>query len=77
MERERKAKLQVERQIEERQKKVEEQRRKEEQKRLAVEEKRKQKQEEEKVRANAQFISLLSFGQIKSHDSMLLMHGVV
>lgn len=49
MERERKAKLQVERQVEERQKKVEEQRRKEEQKRLAVEEKRKQKQEEEKV----------------------------
>uniref|UniRef100_A0A1A8NU00 MAP7 domain containing 3 n=1 Tax=Nothobranchius rachovii TaxID=451742 RepID=A0A1A8NU00_9TELE len=48
MERERKAKLQVERQQEERQKKVEEQRRKEEQKRLAVEEKRKQKQEEEK-----------------------------
>ncbi|CAG09832.1 unnamed protein product, partial [Tetraodon nigroviridis] len=48
MERERKAKLQVERQIEERQKKVEEQRRKEEQKRQAVEEKRKQKQEEEK-----------------------------
>ncbi|XP_044060385.1 MAP7 domain-containing protein 2 isoform X18 [Siniperca chuatsi] len=48
MERERKAKLQVERQMEERQKKVEEQRRKEEQKRLAVEEKRKQKQEEEK-----------------------------
>uniref|UniRef100_A0A1A7X1B1 MAP7 domain containing 3 n=1 Tax=Iconisemion striatum TaxID=60296 RepID=A0A1A7X1B1_9TELE len=48
MERERKAKLQVERQLEERQKKVEEQRRKEEQKRLAVEEKRKQKQEEEK-----------------------------
>lgn len=49
MERERKAKLQVERQMEERQKKVEEQRRKEEQKRLAAEEKRKQKQEEEKV----------------------------
>ncbi|KAM4555358.1 uncharacterized protein map7d3 isoform 9-T9 [Odontesthes bonariensis] len=48
MERERKAKLAVERQVEERQKKVEEQRRKEEQKRLAVEEKRKQKQEEEK-----------------------------
>ncbi|XP_067375333.1 ensconsin isoform X5 [Channa argus] len=48
MERERKAKLQVERQMEERQKRVEEQRRKEEQKRLAVEEKRKQKQEEEK-----------------------------
>ncbi|XP_039871823.1 ensconsin isoform X6 [Simochromis diagramma] len=48
MERERKAKLQVERQMEERQKKVEEQRRKEEQKRLAVEQKRKQKQEEEK-----------------------------
>ncbi|XP_042348677.1 ensconsin isoform X2 [Plectropomus leopardus] len=48
MERERKAKMQVERQMEERQKKVEEQRRKEEQKRLAVEEKRKQKQEEEK-----------------------------
>lgn len=49
MERERKAKLQVERQMEERQKKVEDQRRKEELKRLAVEEKRKQKQEEEKV----------------------------
>ncbi|XP_053284155.1 ensconsin isoform X1 [Pleuronectes platessa] len=48
MERERKAKLQVERQLEERQKKVEEQRKKEEQKRQAVEEKRKQKQEEEK-----------------------------
>ncbi|XP_037315875.2 MAP7 domain-containing protein 2 isoform X12 [Pungitius pungitius] len=48
MERERKAKVQVERQMEERQKKVDEQRRKEEQKRLAVEEKRKQKQEEEK-----------------------------
>ncbi|KAM9741072.1 uncharacterized protein map7d3 isoform 6-T6 [Menidia menidia] len=48
MERERKAKLAVERQMEERHKKVEEQRRKEEQKRLAVEEKRKQKQEEEK-----------------------------
>lgn len=51
MERERKAKLQVERQMEERQKKVEEQRRKEEQKRQAVEEKRKLKQEEEKVAA--------------------------
>ncbi|XP_068596637.1 ensconsin [Brachionichthys hirsutus] len=48
MERERKAKLQVERQMEERQKKVEEQRRKEEQKRLAAEGKRKQKKEEEK-----------------------------
>ncbi|XP_031718544.1 MAP7 domain-containing protein 2 isoform X7 [Anarrhichthys ocellatus] len=48
MERERKAKMQVERQVEERQKKVDDQRRKEEQKRLAVEEKRKQKQEEEK-----------------------------
>ena len=49
MERERKAKLQVERQMEERQKKLDEQRRKEEQKRSAVEEKRKQKAEEEKV----------------------------
>ncbi|XP_077464751.1 uncharacterized protein map7d3 isoform X5 [Stigmatopora argus] len=48
MERERKAKVQVERQLEERQKKAVEQRKKEEQKRLAVEEKRKQKQEEEK-----------------------------
>ncbi|XP_034398859.1 ensconsin isoform X2 [Cyclopterus lumpus] len=48
MERERKAKVQVERQMEERQKKVDDQRKKEEQKRLAVEEKRKQKQEEEK-----------------------------
>ena len=50
LERERKAKLQVERQMEERQKKLDEQRRKEEQRRSAVEEKRKQKQEEEKVR---------------------------
>ena len=49
MERERKAKLQVERQMEERQKKLDEQRRKEEQKRSAVEEKRKLKAEEEKV----------------------------
>ncbi|KAG7266783.1 hypothetical protein CRUP_028105 [Coryphaenoides rupestris] len=48
VERERKAKLQVERQMEERQKKLDEQRRKEEQKRSAVEEKRKLKQEEEK-----------------------------
>ncbi|KAJ3587877.1 hypothetical protein NHX12_011472 [Muraenolepis orangiensis] len=48
VERERKAKLQVERQMEERQKKQDEQRKKEEQKRSAVEEKRKLKQEEEK-----------------------------
>uniref|UniRef100_A0A667WN27 MAP7 domain containing 3 n=1 Tax=Myripristis murdjan TaxID=586833 RepID=A0A667WN27_9TELE len=48
LERERKAKLQVERQMEERQKKLDEQRKKEEQRRSAVEEKRKQKQEEEK-----------------------------
>ncbi|XP_024918770.1 MAP7 domain-containing protein 2 isoform X2 [Cynoglossus semilaevis] len=48
MERDRKAKMQVERQLEERQKKVEEQRRKEELRRVAVEEKRRQKQEEEK-----------------------------
>ncbi|XP_067242836.1 ensconsin isoform X14 [Chanodichthys erythropterus] len=48
LERERKARLQVERQMEERQKKLEEQRRKEEQRRAAVEEKRKQKLEEEK-----------------------------
>ncbi|XP_016148660.1 ensconsin-like isoform X10 [Sinocyclocheilus grahami] len=48
LERERKAQLQVERQMEERQKKLEEQRRKEEQRRAAVEEKRKHKLEEEK-----------------------------
>ncbi|TTS49339.1 MAP7 domain-containing protein 3 [Bagarius yarrelli] len=48
LERERKAKLLVERQMEEKHRKLEEQRRKEEQKRAAVEEKRKQKQEEEK-----------------------------
>ncbi|XP_060783783.1 ensconsin isoform X8 [Neoarius graeffei] len=48
LERERKAKLVVERQMEERHRKLEEQRRKEEQRRAAVEEKRKQKQEEEK-----------------------------
>ncbi|KAK1804052.1 hypothetical protein P4O66_020099 [Electrophorus voltai] len=49
LERERRAKLQVERQMEERQRRLEEQRRKEEQRRAAVEEKRKQKQEEEKA----------------------------
>ncbi|XP_043112577.1 ensconsin isoform X22 [Puntigrus tetrazona] len=48
LERERKARLQVEKQVEERQKKLEEQRRKEDQRRAAVEEKRKQKLEEEK-----------------------------
>ncbi|XP_021439500.2 ensconsin isoform X5 [Oncorhynchus mykiss] len=48
LERERKAKMQVERQMEERQKKLDEQRRKEEQRRSAVEGKRKLKQEEEK-----------------------------
>ncbi|XP_060741675.1 ensconsin isoform X11 [Tachysurus vachellii] len=48
LERERKAKLQVEKQMEEKHRKLEEQRRKEEQRRAAVEEKRKQKQEEEK-----------------------------
>ncbi|XP_046906800.1 ensconsin isoform X7 [Hypomesus transpacificus] len=48
LERERKAKLQVERQMEERHRKLEEQRRKEEQRRSAVEEKRRHKQEEEK-----------------------------
>ncbi|KAL1262139.1 hypothetical protein QQF64_007404, partial [Cirrhinus molitorella] len=48
LERERKARLQVEKQMEERQKKLEEQRRKEEHRRAAVEEKRKQKLEEEK-----------------------------
>ncbi|XP_056327990.1 ensconsin isoform X7 [Danio aesculapii] len=48
LERERKSRLQVERQMEERHKKLEEQRRKEEQRRAAVEEKRKQKLEEEK-----------------------------
>lgn len=63
MERERKAKVQVERQMEERQKKVDEQRRKEEQKRLAVEEKRKQKQEEEKVSCVASVMrTLLAIG---------------
>lgn len=53
LERERKAKLQVERQMEERQKKLDEQRKKEEQRRSAVEEKRKLKQEEEKVAAGS------------------------
>ncbi|XP_076877324.1 LOW QUALITY PROTEIN: uncharacterized protein map7d3 [Brachyhypopomus gauderio] len=48
LERERRAKLQVERQVEERQRRLEEQRRKEEQRRAAVEEKRKHKLEEEK-----------------------------
>nr|XP_020445545.1 ensconsin-like isoform X11 [Monopterus albus] len=67
MEREHKAKLQVERQMEERQKKVEEQRRKEEQKRLAVEEKRKQKQEEEKEHYEAVMRRTLERSQRVEH----------
>ncbi|XP_055080886.1 ensconsin isoform X9 [Periophthalmus magnuspinnatus] len=63
MERERKAKIQVERQMEERQKKVEEQRKKEEQKRLAAEEKRKQKQEEEKEHYKAVMLRTLERSQ--------------
>lgn len=87
MEREHKAKLQVERQIEERQKKVEEQRRKEEQKRLAVEEKRKQKQEEEKVRRALSTFSQSTLtlsschcchlNRLRYNNSMLLMNGVI
>lgn len=80
MERERKAKLQVERQIEERQKKVEDQRRKEELKRLAVEEKRKQKQEEEKVRGAPSGRERPVPGSYRcchlNRLSMLLMHDV-
>ncbi|KPP76450.1 MAP7 domain-containing protein 2-like [Scleropages formosus] len=53
LERERKAQLQYERQMEERQKKLEEQRRREEERRAAVEEKRRQKQEEDKERYEA------------------------
>ncbi|CAB1325364.1 unnamed protein product [Coregonus sp. 'balchen'] len=62
LERERKAKLQVERQMEERQKKLDEQRRKEEQRRSAVEEKRKQKQEEEKPHPSLIIASLSPTG---------------
>lgn len=61
LERERKAKLQVERQMEEKHRKLEEQRRKEEQRRSAVEEKRKQKQEEEKVLLFLVFLSFMLF----------------
>ncbi|XP_051878111.1 ensconsin isoform X2 [Pristis pectinata] len=53
LEKEKKARLQYAKQVEERQKKLEEQRQKEQQKRVAVEEKRKQKQEEEKERYEA------------------------
>lgn len=49
MEKERRAKLQYEKQIEERWRKLEEQRQREEQKRAAVEEKRRQKLREEEV----------------------------
>uniref|UniRef100_UPI00398EE9CD ensconsin isoform X10 n=1 Tax=Pristiophorus japonicus TaxID=55135 RepID=UPI00398EE9CD len=48
LEKEKKTRLQYEKQVEERHRKLEEQRQKEQQKRVAVEEKRKQKQEEEK-----------------------------
>ena len=51
LEKQKRAKLQYEKQIEERWKKLEEQRQREEQKRAAVEEKRKQKLREEEVRA--------------------------
>lgn len=61
LERERKAKLVVERQMEERHRKLEEQRRKEEQRRAAVEEKRKQKQEEEKVSSFLLFLVFMLF----------------
>ncbi|XP_041845576.1 MAP7 domain-containing protein 2 isoform X9 [Melanotaenia boesemani] len=67
MERERKAKLAVERQMEERQRKVEEQRKKEEQKRLAVEEKRKQKMEEEKEHYEAVMRRTLERSQRVEH----------
>lgn len=73
MERERKAKLQVERQLEERQKKLEEQRKKEEQKRLAVEEKRKQKQEEEKVKSSKLF-SYITCAKLKTQEPNLTHH---
>nr|XP_033806362.1 MAP7 domain-containing protein 2 isoform X2 [Geotrypetes seraphini] len=53
LERERRAKLQYERQVEERFKKLEEQKQREEQKRAAVEEKRKQKIREEEERFGA------------------------
>ncbi|XP_067401103.1 MAP7 domain-containing protein 2 isoform X1 [Emydura macquarii macquarii] len=53
LEKERRAKLQYEKQIEERWKKLEEQRQREEQKRAAVEEKRKQKLREEEERLEA------------------------
>lgn len=49
LEKERRAKLQYEKQIEERWRKLEEQRQREEQKRAAVEEKRRQKLREEEV----------------------------
>ncbi|XP_043570197.1 ensconsin isoform X6 [Chiloscyllium plagiosum] len=48
LEKEKKIRLQYEKQMEERQRKLQEQRQKEQQKRVAVEEKRRQKQEEEK-----------------------------
>ncbi|NXY87100.1 MAP7 protein, partial [Alcedo cyanopectus] len=53
LEKERKAKLLYEKQLEERQRKLKEQKQKEEQRRAAVEEKRKQKIEEEKERYEA------------------------
>lgn len=60
LEKERRAKLQYEKQIEERWRRLEEQRQREEQKRAAVEEKRRQKLKEEEVRSTGRCMAALN-----------------
>lgn len=60
LEKERRAKLQYEKQMEERWRRLEEQRQREEQKRAAVEEKRRQKLKEEEVRSPGRCMAALN-----------------
>uniref|UniRef100_A0A8C5TGK8 MAP7 domain containing 2 n=1 Tax=Malurus cyaneus samueli TaxID=2593467 RepID=A0A8C5TGK8_9PASS len=62
LEKERRAKLQYEKQMEERWRRLEEQRQREEQKRAAVEEKRRQKLKEEEVKSTGRWRAALNWG---------------
>lgn len=63
LEKERRAKLQYEKQMEERWRRLEEQRQREEQKRAAVEEKRRQKLKEEEVRSSGRCMAALNMAE--------------
>lgn len=78
MEKERRAKLQYERQIEERWRKLEEQRQREEQKRAAVEEKRRQKLREEEVSsASACHVVMLTWARISILEELTWNNGFI